>query len=390
MLVACALAGTSLLPAQASYDANFVDLGGTPLLSGMTYYSASLFVPQGKSFQSLMSATYTPGWTEKSCAGSVMRNGDGGVGGGLAWSRRDGKASGGVPRAHIELYGEDEHGHPLVAEQEGEHREPLVVSSGPEMLYSWDHEGGGTWGGGYLAFDKDTRFDLVKFCTVAGAEVTSGRYWLRGDPGVTVLAESWGRVDASFFREWDFRGGAYARASEGFESSIEGAPTAYASAEAAVGAQRAKKVSFVKRAVAWFHTTDLLVPGVCVRTVCQPSPISIVGPAEKLRSIEQDNVVSLGSEYDYDPYVREVLDGLGPRASQWHGGFGKMTLVSEPPGDYEFRLEAWGGAGAGPGWIAPADPVVALVTADVDYPACSVSPIVDHAPAGHPICGDPA
>lgn len=200
--------------------------------------------------------------------------------------------------------------------------------------------------------------DLL-FLVASDGDVTRSSLTMELTDDVQVLAESWGVDDAWITREWDFA------PDRDVHVGID-TPTATGN----VGGVTARAMtngrydrSFTRHMLAHFDAGLV-------------SAFVVAGPP-------------LASTYVTDPDGRTTHQ---PRVTV-HGGGAEAVLLGpysdEKAGAYRFGFE-WD-VSAGALWpLAGSPSFVALLTADVDFPACSATPVVGAGPDGQPLCGEAA
>lgn len=209
----------------------------------------------------------------------------------------------------------------------------------------------------------------VSFVVVMASDVsiTSSRLLMTVDPGIKVLAESWGTNGTRIFNERSFGGGRRA------EAGAQAVNLKYVAAgtvgQAAVAADRSLRIRYTRSSSAWlfpFHpdpASGVLIPG------NNQALTSIQGPDQPPSSFA-------GSTFG--------------QPDRWYA-LGQVSYTGLTPGTYTYRIEALAGATtwnlAGVFVPAGAPPEVLLATFDTDVPPCVRSKPVWRARDGHPVCG---
>lgn len=187
------------------------------------------------------------------------------------------------------------------------------------------------------------------FFLAATDRITSATLRFRVSPGVTVLRESWGKGGTRMLREWDFA--ANAAVYEATED--QDAPIVHRVSTRAI-MRGTRTLNFKRRSVAWFAPVGMT--GVAsVGLPVNPALLSVKGPGEAATLV---------------------------RTADWGATANNIYLPGLVGGRYDFGVEAFAQAFAFPVGNWP----LFLVTADADYPPCSVPGKRSRASDGHRVC----
>lgn len=222
-------------------------------------------------------------------------------------------------------------------------------AAGPARLWC---EGGSTVGANG-SLEEPGIYDILIFVAAAD-RVARSTLRLSVSRGVRVLRESWG-VGTHFYREWDFATVAAHASVHEFEA-LPGGGVVRLRARAIVRGTRA--LSFRRRAVALFDGGFPIAAGTGIGV--SPSVFSVQGPDLP------ESFTTIGGTH------------LSPN---------RIQLPGMAPGRYIFGVEAHAAPFATV--VAPQAgvlPALWLVTADADFPACSVRGKRTRAADGHLVC----
>lgn len=247
--------------------------------------------------------------------------------------------------------------------------------SGPERVSYGSPEGRAGSPVGYAEYDRRSLgwiypaevgvYNVLLSCASDGP-VSDTHVEVTTDPGVRVLAESWGWGRQFAVNDAGFEDGVRVSAGVGEDPYDMCGYCSYVSGQGTVQAARVVRHRFRRAANAWFMSGFTFVP-----LAFSSSVMRIEGPG----------------------YAQGNLDGemIGQDGRNW--GTRWMSMIGQPSGEYEFGLDAHAGGSAlalVPGqnrsvWAGQSS-VVGLMLVDADMPACSTAPVAWRAKDGHPIC----
>lgn len=196
---------------------------------------------------------------------------------------------------------------------------------------------------------------------------------LSADPGVKVIAESWGRGVNRLLVDGDFRDGGYRAAAN---AARVGAAVADLKMRRTVTFQRSASALFFPGMMGYYGPIGVpeqhAVMSVKSRHRAWKSTIAEDGSIDgnearslKHKTIDGEQIPVVGEEDRYYSTGENYFAGL-------------------PPGSYEFTIEAFAAA-QGP--FVGMEPYVALLTIDADGPACTFTRVQWREKDGRKVCG---
>lgn len=212
-----------------------------------------------------------------------------------------------------------------------------------------------------------TRVNAVMFASDDVGATYGTHVNLSTDPGVKVIAESWGRGVKNIITDREFEGGHRAAAG----ASAHAATGVPVEADAAVMGVNSRRILKFQRAATAIFSTGLFY--------ASHSPFGIPSWQGLLSVRAPDSPTSY-------TFSGRNIPGGDPNTYYTMGTNGFAGL---DPGTYEFTIEtAVGASGStlGAGRLGSM-PEVFLVAADADAPACSRARVQWREPDGHPVCG---
>lgn len=217
--------------------------------------------------------------------------------------------------------------------------------------------------GGYFNPEKSGRQDVAFFCA-SSDPILATSMTLTADKGVRLLSESWGTSGIALDTAEDFTGGAVVRTGTA-NAVMPGGIDSMAMVE------QTKNVRFRRRALAFFRAGYVFTPAYASYP---PALLSIIGPGPTRSAINSGR-------------VHNDVPVEFPGSQDWHADINDLRLIGDPPGTYQFRVEAFAGAFTFPA-VTPVGviPFVMLGRADADFPACTVLRVRTKAADGHPVC----
>lgn len=225
--------------------------------------------------------------------------------------------------------------------QDGDHGDPPFKSMGN---YSEEYS--------TFLVDKPQVLDIAQFVTCSGP-ISKSRLGFRVSDKAKVLAESWGRGGTRFLREWDFQHAAV------YEGTQDGNPEPVPySLQTQTVIHGLRTLRFRKHPIAWMGA--FFGPGAgSVASPIAPVVLSVKGPWQPAR--------------------------MWWSSGDWGASIWQLQLPGTGTGTYTFGVEAAATAMLWPGHIGQS-PRLFLVSADADYPACTVLRVRSKASDGHPLC----
>lgn len=209
------------------------------------------------------------------------------------------------------------------------------------------------------------------FFLAADRPLIRPRIMFFADPGIRILAESWG-TSVRGFRETDFVGGQQASVRAEDSDPIDAFPNEVhpqdaSGAAATAGVMRALPITY-RRAAGAFVVAGNLNPTGDVVGYGKNAWMSIEGPGNPPHTFS----------------IPDVVDGTNDR--QW---IGTNYFAGEPAGDWVYRLNAHLGGEEAIYGQTPAGgngAYLFLMSMEADFPPCSTGRLVRRAADGHKIC----